>query len=178
VPSLTLDSPIRGLPTVTWTTASAAFVAHHSGPYTAEQVGFITRLYTSFAPSIGLDPMVALAQMALETGWLTSYWSAPGRHNPAGIGVTGAIGAGIVFPTWVDSMRAHTGRLLAYSIPLGQGNERQVKLIVEALSWRTLANDRRGSATTIRGLAMTWAQTADYGERLVRISSTIAGFEV
>ena len=46
------------------------------------------------APTPKLDPLVAVAQMVLETGNLTSFWSQTPRRNPAGIGVTGEPGAG------------------------------------------------------------------------------------
>src|SRR4051794_14152901 len=50
----------------------------------------IVNLYQRIGEKVGLDWFLAIAQMAHETGSLTSWWSQPPRRNPAGIGVTGA----------------------------------------------------------------------------------------
>ena len=58
----------------------------------------ITRIvdnYQRIGELVGLDWFLAIAQMAHETGSLTSWWSQPPRRNLAGIGVTGAWRAGL-----------------------------------------------------------------------------------
>jgi hypothetical protein len=91
-------------------------------------VGTIVPAYFAVCASVGMDPVMLLAQMIHETGCLTSWWSQRPRRNPAGIGVTGrtsptqpSTGAwaqrdnlwaeGVSFPSWKDdSIPAHAGR--------------------------------------------------------------------
>lgn len=146
--------------------------------YTPAEVHGIVYGYVDLGESVGLDPLVALAQLALETGWLTSSWSAVPHRNPAGIGVTGVPGAGVDFPSWSDATRAHVGRLLAYAIAERAGTARQKALIAEALTWRPLAKNedgstRRGTVTTVGQLSGTWAADPNYGAKLARMSERI-----
>jgi hypothetical protein len=171
VPALALTSPILGPPRVNWAAAADVFIARHQGVYSADEITAIVWAYGTFAPTVILDPLVPLSQLALETGWLSSYWAAPGRHNPAGIGVTGAPGAGVTFPSWIDSTRAHMGRLLAYAHRPEHDSPRQARLVTEALAWRPL--HVRGASPRVGDLAGTWAADRDYGGKLVRISAAI-----
>ena len=52
----------------------------------------IVPAYFSVCASVGMEPVMSLAQMIHETGCLTSWWSQRPRRNPAGIGVTGRTG--------------------------------------------------------------------------------------
>ena len=70
-------------------------------------------------------------------------------------------------------MRAHTGRLLAYSLPIGAGNHAQNQLIKEALSFRDLPDRLRGAAPTLRGLAGTWAHDPHYADKIARVANDI-----
>jgi hypothetical protein len=70
-------------------------------------------------------------------------------------------------------VRAHTGRLLAYSLPIGAGNQAQKQLIKEALSFRALPDRLRGAAPTLRGLAGTWAQDPHYADTVARVANDI-----
>jgi len=69
------------------------------GEYNEDDIRVIVRHYYNTARPVGLDPLLVVAQMALETGGLTSFWSQRPRRNPAGIGVTGAPGPGCRFRT-------------------------------------------------------------------------------
>jgi hypothetical protein len=173
VAALALTSPILGPPRVDWPAAADVFRARNRGGYSGDEVTAIVWAYATFAPTVVLDPLVPLSQLALETGWLSSWWSAPGRHNPAGIGVTGEPGAGVIFPSWLDSVRAHMGRLIAYAHKPGEDSPRQALLVAEALSWRSLPLDRRGIAPRVGDLAGRWAADRRYGEGLVRMSAAI-----
>ena len=92
-------------------------VPKYNGEYTDANVRYIVGRDFDVAVRAGVDPLVVIAQMSHETGHLSSYWSQKPRRNPAGIGVTGAPGAGVSFPWWSDSVDAHVGRLLAYALP-------------------------------------------------------------
>lgn len=143
------------------------------GEYSKAEVRAILKTYVTTCKAAGLDPLLVVSQMVLETGNLTSHWSQPPRRNPAGIGVTGEPGMGISFPSWDKAVRAHTGRLLAYAIPKGEENAAQRKLIKEALAVRPLPDDRRGRAPALQGLAGTWATDPKYAQKIVRVANEI-----
>ena len=96
------------------------------------------------------------------------------RRNFAGIGVTGQPGAGLSFPDLKTAVRAHSGRLLAYALPGGTGTPAQNQLIDEALAARPLPPQLRGAATTLGGLAGTWAQDPQYAVKLAAVANAIA----
>jgi hypothetical protein len=143
------------------------------GEYDNDDIRIIVGHYYKTAQSVGLDPLLVVAQMVLETGGLTSFWSQRPRRNPAGIGVTGAPGAGVSFPSWKIAVRAHTGRLLAYTLRKGDENQRQRQLIEEALAHRALPLRFRGVAPRLEGLAGTWAADRQYAVKLARVANEI-----
>jgi hypothetical protein len=147
--------------------------ARPHGGYSAGDVTQIVGLYYTTATAVGLDPLLAVAQMTEETAHLTSFWSQRPRRNFAGIGVTGQPGAGLSFPDLKTAVRAHTGRLLAYALPSGTGNPAQNQLIDEALAARPLPPHLRGAAATLGGLAGTWAQDPQYGVKLAAVANAI-----
>jgi hypothetical protein len=151
---------------------------------------------------VGVDPVLALAQLIHETGNLTSFWSARPQRNPAGLGVNGqqqrqppASRAGWAFNTqrrvwekglsfgsWEgESIVAHVGRLLAYAIPIGQATPAQQALIDQALAFRPLPAHIQGSAPTLRPLGRRhnptgngWASPGDrYGAAIAAVARQI-----
>jgi hypothetical protein len=173
---VTIDSRLLAEPRATRGQARRFLLSRPHGEYTDEDVRHIARLYFDLAPPVGLDPLLAVAQMALETGNLTSHWSQRPRRNPAGIGVTGEPGAGVSFPSWAVAVPAHLGRLLAYALAPADANEAQAAMIREALTWRTLPNHLRGVAPTLKGLAGRWATDPQYAVKISRIANQIRGF--
>ena len=143
------------------------------GEYNDSAVKRIVDLYYTTAGAVGLDPLLVVAQMVEETGHLTSFWSQRPRRNFAGIGVTGTPGEGLSFPDLKTAVRAHTGRLLAYSLPPGTGNQAQNQLIHEALAFRPLPPGCLGVAPTLKGLAGTWAEDAQYAVKLAAVANEI-----
>jgi Mannosyl-glycoprotein endo-beta-N-acetylglucosaminidase len=150
-------------------------LARDHGGYSDANVRGILKRYVDACKSAGLDPLLVVSQMVLETGNLTSFWSQIPRRNPAGIGVTGEPGAGISFSSWEKAVRAHVGRLLAYALPAGSESAAQRKLIDEALAVRPLPDDRRGIAPTLKGLAGTWAADKKYAGKIARVANEIRG---
>jgi hypothetical protein len=163
---VTVDSTLLAPPRATLTQARHYLRARPNGGYTEEEVDAILRRYFEMAAALGLDPLLAVAQMMHETNFLSSFWSQPPRCNPAGIGVTGEPGAGIVFDDWTPAVRAHLGRLLAYAIVDGAETGVQRELIEEALRWRPLPIRLRGIAPTLRGLTGTWATDPHYSQKV------------
>lgn len=168
------DTRLLGPASLGFTQARRAWVGRATGEYTPGDVDHILRLYVTLCYRAGLDLLVPLCQLGLETGWLTSHWSQRPRRNPAGIGVTGVPGAGISFPSWMHAARAHVGRLLAYAIgPADLVTSDQRALIEEALEWRMLPPSKRGLAPTLGGLARSWAEDPEYAWKLSRIGNSM-----
>lgn len=148
--------------------------------YTAADVELIVRAYSATARLAGIPLAVVIAQLAHETGFLASEWSARPRRNPAGIGVTGhhiagtpeqpprgmplapnhswqwvrgRWEAGVCFPRWApDAVDAHVGRLAAYAVGAGAETKEQARLIDIAARWRTIPLAVRGCASTLAEL--------------------------
>jgi flagellum-specific peptidoglycan hydrolase FlgJ len=176
--ALTTSSPILAAPRATEAQLRAHLLSHHrahhsQSVYKDSALANIIRLYFTTAKSIGLDPLVAVAQMELETGHLTSKASQPPQRNPAGIGITGAPGEGLSFPNWTKAVRAHVGRLAAYAIPKGKGTAEQKALIKEALNVRPLGDEKRGVAARLQGLSKNWATDPNYADKIVRVAKEI-----
>jgi hypothetical protein len=171
--AVTVNTPLLAAPRTSREVLEKHMLARPHGDYTDANVRGILRRYAATSKAVGLDPLLVVSQMVLETGNLTSHWSQVPRRNPAGIGVTGEPGAGISFPSWDKAVRAHVGRLLAYVIPKGKGNAAQRELIDEALDVRPLPDDRRGVAPTLKGLAGTWAMDPQYAQKIRRVANEI-----
>ena len=168
-------------------------LARPHGEYTEVDIAHtIVPAYFAVCASVGLDAAIVLAQLIHETGNLTSWWSQRPRRNPAGIGVTGAVWAtqprtgawvkrgplwveGVAFPTWEqDAIPAHLGRLLAYTLPAGQGTPAQQQLIAQALAIRPLPAAFRGAATRLQGLNGRWAWPGlFYAQKLAALANTL-----
>ena len=174
-PRVTVRIRLLAPPRATLEQIGRHLTAGPTGAYSAAEVRRIARRYVDTARPVGLDPLLVVAQMSLETGNLTSHWSQPPRRNPAGIGVTGQPGAGLSFRDWRSAVRAHVGRLLAYALAIGEEDDAQRRLIDEALGWRPLPDRYRGIAPTLEGLAGTWAVDAGYAAKVRRIANEIQG---
>jgi flagellum-specific peptidoglycan hydrolase FlgJ len=144
------------------------------GEYSDNDVRTIIQYYDEAATDTRLDVIIAIAQMALETGNLSSWWAARPRCNPAGIGVTGEVGKGISFGSWAQSVPAHVGRLLAYALrSSAQMSAKEYELIEIALRWRPLPEAMRGSGPTIALMARSWAADPEYASSLSRVYDDI-----
>ena len=86
----TTGSPLLGQPLATYDQALAYLRKRGPwGEYKDEDLITILLAYWRMSLSVGIDPVLAIAQMIHETGGLTSWWSQRPRRNPAGLGVTG-----------------------------------------------------------------------------------------
>jgi len=192
LPPILDNAPIVGRATGTESMAINWFVPRADRSYTAFDISVIVGAYRSVGEAVGIDWFLALAQMAHETGHLTSFWSLRPQRNPAGIGVTGEWRTdpppnpdgwayntqrqrwerGISFPTWAEhAIPAHLGRLLAYALTDEQANDAQRALIATALTVRPLSPGLRGVAPTILGLNGRWAVPGTtYGQSIVALA--------
>ena len=170
---VTPQSSLLAKPRATRKTIERYLLSRQHGSYSDAEVKKILGTYMDTCKKVGLDPLLVVSQMVLETGNLMSHWSQPPRRNPAGIGVTGQPGAGISFTNWDKAVRAHVGRLLAYALPAGGETEAQRSLIAEALKVRPLPDDRRGRAPILKDLAGSWAMDQKYAEKISGIANEI-----
>src|SRR5262245_16052115 len=190
------DPPILGRPSGAAQQATN-WLAERAAGYTPNDVTAIVATYSEIGGAGGADWFLALAQLALETNSLTSWWSQRPRRNPAGIGVTGRVQAGapdappgpgwtwdgtqwregLSFATWVDdAIPAHLGRLLAYALTDAQASPTQRTLIDRALGYRPLPDAYRGVAPTIIGLNGRWAVPGTgYGQSITVIARRMRG---
>jgi len=172
----TSQSPILGPASATAAQCIAYIKSRPHGTYTVDDVATIVRVYFGQAELVGVDPVVAIAQMIHETGNLTSALSQRADkykrplRNPAGIGVNGdqsSIPLGgyvwdsdrgmyrrcVGFRSWADeSIPAHLGRLLAYALPVDAASPIQQEYIDQALRFRGLPAAMRGSSPRLEQL--------------------------
>ena len=170
---VTPQTALLAQPRATKKTLERYLLSRQHGGYSDDEVRKILGTYMETCKRAGLDPLLVVSQMVLETGNLMSHWSQPPRRNPAGIGVTGQPGAGLSFSNWDKAVRAHVGRLLAYALPAGAETEAQGRLVAEALKARPLPDDRRGKAPALKGLAGSWASDRKYADKISGIANEI-----
>ncbi len=172
---ITLDTSFLSRPRTTATQMIKAIKQRPHGEYTDFSVETIVNHYFRIGERVRVDPLLALAQVVLETGNLSSWWAARPRRNPAGIGVTGAPGVGLVFASWEHACMAHIGRLLAYALTDDdvRDNAERWALIGLALWVRPLPLRLRGTGATPRALTGRWATDPYYGDKIVRTANTI-----
>jgi hypothetical protein len=170
----TADSPLLGRQVIAIEQVNRFITGRAHGNYRPRDITeVIVPSYFRICLPVGVDPLVALAQMVHETGNLTSFWSQRPQRNPAGIGVTGQAQSeqpanlrdwayntqrmrwerGLSFPSWADdAIPAHIGRLLAYALTPGSGTVLQRSLIARALSFRSMPLEYQGTARTLKQL--------------------------
>lgn len=203
VPAYTAESTILGQPRARQDQAAAYILQRGShGEYTAHEIReAILATYWQTATLVGVDPVLAIAQMIHETGNLSSFWAARPQRNPAGIGVNGRASfaalpgyvyntargrfeAGIAFPSWSDAAQAHIGRLLAYATKPQDRTDVQQALATTALRWRDFPAQWMGYAPMLKQLGKAhhpfgkdgcgWASPGTlYGESIATIANAI-----
>ena len=108
----------------------------------------IAKAFFKLAPKYGIDPMMAIAQSILETGWFKYAGSAvtADQHNYCGLGVTSTGAKGAAFDTIEDGVTAQLQHLFAYGCK-------------DTLTSGEKVLDPRFSLVT-RGIAIYWQQLA------------------
>jgi hypothetical protein len=173
---LSAGSRLLGVPRASAGTLERYVLERDHAPRPDEEARTIVDLYFRLSTAGGLDPLVPVAQMVLETNNLKSDWSRPPFRNLAGIGVTSSDSDPDDVPrfrTWKAAVRAHVGRLMAYAVPPGQETSAQAELIAAALAARPLAPSVRGNVTRVGGLEGTWATGDGYAKAISRLGNEI-----
>lgn len=199
---LTADTTILSAPRATLEQLGRAVLSRPTGEYVeADITRNILPAYWRVCTSVGVDPLIAVAQLIHETGNLSSFWAARPQRNPAGIGVDGLhspnpltgyayntqrrrFEKGISFPTWADdAVPAHVGRLVAYATKPGERTPEQMRLVSRAMGYRALSDVMHGSAPRLKALGKAhnptgqgWASPGtDYGQRIADVANRIRG---
>ena len=187
-----VDSALLGTPQATPEQCANFMTMRSTGEYNANDVAtVIVPAYFSTCAPVGIDAVLVVAQMILETANLTGFWAGRPRRNPAGIGVTGRSSAtqpagqwapkdgvwyeGVSFATWKDdAIPAHVGRALAYALADMQATPAQQALIAKSLTYRSLSHFR-GEAPTLAGLNGRWCVPGEnYAERIAALANAMA----
>jgi Mannosyl-glycoprotein endo-beta-N-acetylglucosaminidase len=96
---------------VTATDARAAAIPQQADPQQLDYINQILPAVLAESARTGIPPEVFIVQSGVETGWGTSGWWR-NQKNPAGIGVTGAAGAGQGYPTVAAAFDDYANKLL------------------------------------------------------------------
>jgi hypothetical protein len=168
------NSPIMAVPTIKPNLCVQYLTGHPHANYTDQEIADVfVATYVPLCQAVGLDWVLVIAQMIVETGTLTSFWSARPQRNLAGIGVTGRHAQdrpphepnwayntqrnrweeGICFAAirW-DAIPAHVGRVLAYATMQQERNLTQHSAVVKALQYRSLPIAFHGTAQILKAL--------------------------
>lgn len=200
---ITADNPILAPPSTT-PDQVIAYVAQRGTVYTPYDIRVIVGHYWRFAPGVGVDPLLAMAQCILETSgrqpdgrwWpLSSWWAQRPRRNPAGLGVTGRTRKtappdsawardassgiwrhGLSFSSWEESTQAHIGHLLGYALRDEQMTHAQFAMALKSPRFKLLPPTYRGCAPVLRGLNGRWAVPGTtYADKIAAIAQRIIG---
>ena len=106
----------------------------------------------------GIDPILTIAQIALETGYCTYTGQVPSSyHNTCGLKTRDGKSFH-KFDSWEQGIEAHIQHLALYA----NAPKLRNKTIVDPRHFDSL----RGTAKTVNDLSMKWATNSDYGKKL------------
>lgn len=106
----------------------------------------------------GIDPVLVIAQIALETGYCRFGGKvSPSHHNTCGLKTKDGKSFH-KFDSWEQGIEAHIQHLALYA----NAPKLKNKIIVDPRHFDSL----RGTAKTVNDLSMKWATNSDYGKKL------------
>lgn len=139
----------------------------------------LAEIYWRLSQKIGINPVIAFAQMAHETGFLYKIKSAAGidasYHNPCGLKVTQGGGdyqasAHKRFATWEDGISAHLDHLALYAGAKGYPKSNTM----DPRHFTYLF----GTCKYVEDLGGRWAPSNDYGRKLLNYVNEIRNIKV
>ncbi len=175
--SITPTIELLAAPRVSAARVIASIKASEHGAYDDAVLDLLVNDYFIVCQRVGLDPLLALAQMIYETNNLTGGWVAPPHANLANLGVTGEPEVGLSFASWARSTRVHVGLLLAYALTDEQANAEQWALIATAMHVVPIPAAQRGRAKTLYDLSGIWRDDTEYAEKVAQVANTILELE-
>jgi hypothetical protein len=193
-------SPILAPPRATMEQA-VAYILRRGSAYTPYDIRVICAYYWHYAPLVGVDPLIAIAQCIHETRelqpngrwWmLSSWWARRPRRNPAGLGVTGHSRTtqpadtkgwtqdgdvwreGYSFATWELAVQAQIGHLLAYAVRPADLTPAQKAMVAKSPRAPKIPQRNRGAAPALNGLNGRWAVPGTtYGLKIAAVANAI-----
>ncbi len=134
-----------------------------------EKVQRLANLYIEEGRLEGVNSDIAFVQMCLETGFLRfGGLVTEDMNNFCGLGAIDETQRGNTFETEQMGVRAHIQHLKAY----GSAEPLNMPLVDPRYRWV----NPKGKATTIHGLAGTWASDIQYGIKLEGLLSRLAWY--
>lgn len=113
----------------------------------------------------GIDPILTIAQIALETGYCTYTGQVPSSyHNTCGLKTRDGKSFH-KFNSWEEGIEAHIQHLALYA----NSPKLNGKVIIDPRHFEWL----RGTAKSANGLAEKWAYNLDYGKKLNKLCNDI-----
>ena len=165
-----IEGPTRG------TAVQAIAFAQRSGALRMDEVErYINEIYR-FAPQIGLDPSLLVAQSALETGYWKSYWWRE-RLNPAGLALNddpSTHDGSDRFASGTVAARAQMAHMHAEVF----GDRKELPSILQGvdISYENVFKAGwAGDIVTLEDLGGTWATDTSYGFKIARVAAEIFG---
>lgn len=150
--------------------SAEAYATAHAAFHPDDVTAYLNAVFST-APKVGLDPSIAVAQSAHETGaWTSAWWVT--RLNPAGLGITGDPAENLASHAWAngnDAALSHLGHMLVYA--LGPAAASHVWASAGLGSLASIdpryvayveAHGNSATAVTIHGLAGTWGTDPAY----------------
>ena len=150
----------------------------------------IAKVFFKLCPKYGIDPVMAIAQSILETGWFEYSGSAvkPEHHNYCGLGVTSNGVTGGIFDTIEDGITAQLQHLFAYGCKDSLPNNETIvdprfKYVTRGIApyWQNLAGrwavpgyDKTKYATPLE--AMETGNT--YGQKICKLANQIISTQI
>ncbi|MDR1434915.1 MAG: glucosaminidase domain-containing protein [Puniceicoccales bacterium] len=153
---------------------AAYFLIKNNPELSQEYVENIVRIYFKECQKESINVAAAIAQMALETGFL-NFRGAIQKHqnNFAGMGSLHATHCGLSFSTVEEGIRAHIQHLKAYA-----SDEPLRSPCVDPRREFIQRSSHFGKVKTVYDLCGAWATDEDYGKKLAKMIQNLLDFEV
>jgi hypothetical protein len=150
------------------------FLIKNNSELSQKYVENIVKIYFKECHVESINVAAAIAQMALETGFL-KFGGAIQRHqnNFAGMGSVYDTQRGLSFATTEEGIRAHIQHLKSYASngPLNNPCVDPRRKFIQK-------SPHFGKVKTVYDLSGVWAADGDYGEKLAKIIRNLLSFEV
>lgn len=131
-----------------------------------EQFKKILPIAYNISVKYGIDPVVTIAQIALETGYCRYGGKVPSTYyNTCGLKTKDGKSFH-AFKSWEEGIEAHVQHLALYA----DAKSLAGKTIVDPRHFKEL----RGTAKTLNALSLKWATNSDYGKKLNTLCKEIS----
>jgi len=150
-----------------------AYVAQINVARRSDVEAYVREVY-AYAPRVGLDPAIVIAQSALETGNWTSVWWRE-RLNPGGLGITGDPAQNARSRIWANGTESARAQIVHLALYAGLANNPLVQQYryLDPRYDVAVAAGYTGIARTVNALSGTWAVDPLYAQKVVNRGNSI-----